>query len=236
MPNHSAAAATTDASPAPQDTRYAVYFAPDAAHPLARAGSDWLGDDRPAREGVEQPWRYRFHATLRPPMALPAGASPAGLEQAVRALAARTRRFAMPALEVAWLGDFLALRPVEDIDARHALRRLADDCLRALDAWRVPVTEAQFARRMADAPLDAEQQALLRRWGYAHVLARWRFHMTLSNRMAADADLRRRWTEAARRHFDAALVQPLQLDALCVFVEPAPGAPFALARRIDLAN
>lgn len=238
MPKDNVAAAAADISPPVrrEEARYAVYFAPPDSHPLGRAGSGWLGDERPAREGVEQPWRYGFHATLRPPMALAAGASPADFAQAVSALAARTRRFAMPPLAVAWLGDFLALRPAPDIDARHPLHGLADACLRELDAWRAPITEAQVAQRLATGPLDAEQQELLRRWGYAHVLERWRFHMTLSNTMPPDADLRRQWMDAARRHFAAALGEPLECDSVCVFVEATPGAPFVLALRIALAR
>ncbi|WP_280150309.1 DUF1045 domain-containing protein [Piscinibacter sp. XHJ-5] len=215
--------------------RHAVYFAPAAMHPLSEAGARWLGTQRPAREGVEQPWRYRFHATLRPPMRLREDASAAEFETAVRALAARTPAFVMPELAVGWLGDFLALRPVVEPDAGHPLHRLAQACVRELDAWRAPIDEAQIAKRLAHAPLDAEQQALLRRWGYPHVLNRWRFHMTLSNSMPQDAALRGRWAEAARRHFADALTAPLACDALCVFVEPSPGAVFELVRRVPLA-
>jgi hypothetical protein len=215
--------------------RYAVYWAPPLAHPLGRAGSVWLGDERPARDGVEQPWRYRFHATLRPPMALRDGASPSAFDAAVAELAARTPRFAMPPLSVAWLSGFLALRPAVDIAQDHALHRLADTCVRGLDAWRGLISDAQIAERLAHAALDGEQEALLRRWGYPHVLARWRFHMTLSNCLPDEADLRRRWADDARRHFAAALAEPLVCDALCVFVEPEPGAPFVLSRRIPLA-
>jgi hypothetical protein len=214
--------------------RYAVYFAPPAEHALGCAGSAWLGDEKPARNGVEQPWRYRFHATLRPPMMLRDGASPTAFEAAVAKLAAHTSRFAMPPLTVAWLGDFLALRPAVDIGPDHPLHVLAGTCLRGLDAWRGPVDDAQIARRMAHAALDAEQQSLLRRWGYPHVLARWRFHMTLSNSLPDDAAVRRSWADDARSHFAAALAEPLVCDALCVFVEPEPGAPFVVARRIPL--
>jgi len=223
--------------------RYAVYWAPSPAHPLWRAGCQWLGRDAerpgagfPQRDAVDEPRRYGFHATLKPPMTLRAGAAPEAFFAQVAALAARTPRFDMPRLAVDWLSSFMALRPAEAIDASHPLRRLADACVGELDAWREPPSEQALQRRLASSRLDEAHEALLRRWGYAHVFDCWRFHMTLSNRLPEDAALRQRWTQDARQHFSAALAQPLPCDTLCVFVEPSPGAPFVLARRFGLAS
>lgn len=71
----------------------------------------------------------------------------------------------------------------------------------------------------------------------AHVLDDWRFHMTLSDSVAgwpaARVDALK---DAAEAHFAQALAQPLRCEALCVFVEPSPGAPFELRHRFALAG
>ena len=79
--------------------RYAIYFAPPPASPLARFGRQWLGRDAetgeavatPAHAGVAperlaawtaSPRRYGFHATLKPPFRLADGAANPYLLQA----------------------------------------------------------------------------------------------------------------------------------------------------------
>jgi putative phosphonate metabolism protein len=216
--------------------RYAVYYAPPIDHPLWRAGCEWLGRDPagpalapPARAGVSAPWRYGFHATLKPPMRLADGRDEEGLRTAVAELARRTPAFEMPALQVQTLRNFLALRPAAPVGEDHPLRRLADACVTDLDTWRAPPTDEELQRRRPEA-LPDEERALLQRYGYPHVLAHWRFHMTLSD-SGADTALH----APATAHFAAALAQPLACDALSLFVEPAPGQPFRLAHRFALA-
>lgn len=215
-------------------TRYAVYYAPEPDHPLWAAGCDWLGRD-PAvsdtasgtpRPHTVEPRRYGFHTTLKPPMALRGEA--AAFLDAVAALAATWPRFPMPPLEVRTLGRFVALRPSVDVDEAHPLRRLADACVRDLDAWRLPQP------RTAEPSLSDTQRALQDRWGYAHVFAHWRFHLTLSD--SVEDGLVPGLVDDARRHFADALRQPLDCESLCVFTEPADGAPFRLTHRFPLAR
>jgi hypothetical protein len=215
--------------------RYAIYFAPEAVHPLASIGVRWLaGDAAPATGHVEAPRRYGFHATLKPPMALRPGAEAGAFLDAVDALAAEHRRFEMPPLSVQWLGDFLALRPRSKAVRHEALHALADDCVRRLDPWRAPPGPDELQRRAAG--LDSEQHALLLRWGYPHVLQRWRFHMTLSDPLPPDDRvLRERLMRAAEDHFAAALAAPLRCESLAVFIEPAPGEPLRLIHHSPLA-
>lgn len=217
------------------ESRYALYWAPPAAHPLWAAGCDWLGRDAatglcsPPRPHTNAPRRYGFHATLKPPLRLRAGVDAQAFLQAAAALAARTPAFDMPALEVAWLAGFLALRPVQTLPPQQPLRRLADACVAGLDAWREPPDEIELSRRAAG--LDDAQAARLRRWGYPHVFEGWRFHMTLSDTLpAADPALE----AAARAHFAPALAVPLRCEEVSVFVEPAAGQPFRLLRRLPL--
>jgi len=223
--------------------RYAVYWTPEPSHALWRAGCDWLGRDPWSDTDGEpppdrrEPWRYGFHATLKPPMALRESADSSAFVAAVEALASRVGRFEMPPLRVGWLRGFLALTPAVQIDADHPLRQLADACTRELDGWRMPCGPDDLERRLANASLDAEQHALVARWGYAHVFAHWRFHMTLSDTISErDGPRRSRLEHEANAHFAAALAQPLHARSLSVFVEPRAGAPFRLACRLPLSK
>lgn len=218
-------------------TRYAVYYAPEAGHPLWQAGCDWLGRDprradspgAPPAQRAE-PWRYGFHATLKPPLRLAPGCDEAAFERALQALAARTAPFEMPRLHVDTLANFIALRPAEPLAREHPLWRLADACVTTLDPFRAPLDAAELARRLKQ-PLDAESRQRLDAWGYPHVLEGWRFHMTLSDSLDDTAPL----LAAAREHFAAALQATLRCTELCLFTQAVPGLPFLLKCRYRLA-
>jgi hypothetical protein len=199
--------------------RFAIYYAPESLHPLWAAGCHWLGRDpsrpewrAPPHEATDAPRRYGFHATLKPPMALRAGASRDDFVAAVQALAARWSPFEMPALEVGVLHDFVALRPVGPLGDSSPLHRLAEACVSELDTWRAPGTK-QPPRLPDD----------------------WQFHMTLSDPLPEGPARERMMTEA-RGHFAAALAQPLSCESLCVFTEPAEGQPFVLSHRLGFAR
>jgi hypothetical protein len=219
--------------------RHAVYFAPQPEHPLWVAGCSWLGRDAtrpddlsaPVRPHVGEPWRYGFHGTLKPPMRLTG--SHEEWQHAVASLAARTRRFSMPALRVDWLGDFIALMPVQPLGGEHPLEQLADACVLELERFRA----TSEPERTEHTDLSERQRDHLQRYGYPYVLEDWRFHMTLSDGLTAlDAQEQAALKAQARDYFAAALFEPLECDSLCLFVEPAPGAPFVLSQRFDLAS
>ncbi len=223
--------------------RYAVYWTPDPAHPLWQAGCEWLGRDPvsplpsgPAREATDGPRRYGFHATLKAPLALNPDHDASSFVDAVGALAARTRCFMMPVLQVDRLGSFLALRPTHHLLPEHPLRRLADSCVCDLDPWRALPDETELRRRMADPALSTTQREALARWGYPHVFEHWRFHMSLSDPLADDDPRREALQAAAQRHFAQALAEPLPCASICIFAEPATGAPFLLTHRFELAR
>ena len=224
--------------------RAALYYAPRPDDPLHRAGAAWLGRDpetgailaQPAfpgldpaalRDATAAPRHYGLHATLTPPCRLATGWEE--FAAAAAALAARTPAFALPALHLEELSGFLALvaPPCPPLDA------LAEACLRAVSVHCRRPDEAELQRRRA-AGLDAEQEALLQRWGYPHVLSRWQFHVTLSGRL--DADVMRPLRQAAARHFAPALAQPRHVTELCIVTEAAPGAPMLIAERLPLAG
>ena len=226
----------------PSAWRHAVYFAPAPDHPLWLAGCSWLGRDPrhvpappPRSAAVRSPWRYGWHATLKAPMRLHEGASEARWLEAVAAVAASHAAFDMPALAVTPIDDFLALAPRHALDADHPLRRLADDCVLRLDPWRAPLTPHE-RQRQSRPGMTERQLDHVDRHGYAHVLDDWRFHMTLSDSLVGwPAPQVEALRDAAAVHFRSALAAPLRCDALCVFVEPSPGAPFELRHRFDLA-
>jgi len=222
--------------------RHAIYWAPPLSHPLWQAGCEWLGRDAadPSRSYVllpatATPRRYGFHATLKAPLRLRDGLSADALLDAVQRLARRTPAFAMPALSVQTLADFVALRPAVPVDPEHPLRRLADDCVRSVDDFRAPGSAVDPRRAGTQQPaLSPGQIELQQRWGYPHVFAYWRFHMSLSDALPDDAALRQQLVVDATSFFAPALDAPLRCDAICVFGEPAPGAPFVLAQRFAL--
>lgn len=224
--------------------RQALYFAPAPEHPLWEAGCRWLGRDAragqpvspPARDHVVAPWRYGWHATLKAPMRLAGGVTQDQWLQAVQQFAASRSPFFMPALQVGWLGGFIALRPAELIDQDHPLQRLADACVIGLDPWRAAPTDAELQRHL-HALTDARRQTLARHYGYPHVLEHWRFHMTLTDDIShLPTDERTALLQSARHCFATALSRPLRCDAICIFAEPGSGQPFVLTHRIALGQ
>ncbi|MBV8680054.1 MAG: DUF1045 domain-containing protein [Aquitalea sp.] len=211
--------------------RYAVYLAPLPESRWWRAGCSWLGQDaasdvavcQPLVEGISaermealtrQPARYGWHATLKAPFAPAAGVSQAMLLQQLSLLAQRFQPFDLP-LQIARLGDFLALRPRQDC---AQLDELATSCVVAL--------ETMADRQQASRPrmgLDARQQDLQQRWGYPYVFEQYRCHFTLSD--ALEAETEAQWLQqGAERHFAA--LPPLTVEGLALFVEDGPGATF----------
>ncbi len=215
--------------------RAAVYYAPAASDPLWLAGCDWLGRDpdsgrrspAPERDEITADARlYGFHATLKPPFRL-AYAWQDLMEDAA-SLAAAIAPFDLPPLHVTQIGTFLALRetaPCPDLNA------LADACVTALDSHRVPPDAAELARRRGTG-LPPDQDAMLRDWGYPHVLTTWRFHMTLTRRLT-EAE-RAVVQPAAESFFAPALALPRRVESICLFTQAGPGAPFMLAERLPL--
>lgn len=231
-------------APATTEPRYAVYWAPEAHHPLWLAGCSWLGRDpgekplahSPARAHVAEPWRYGFHATLKAPMRLAPGASRDDFLGSVERLARRGHEFQMPALQVAWLDRFIAIRPVHPLPEHATLQQLANACVTELDHHRAAPNDSELARRLA-APLDELGQDLMLRWGYPHVLQRWRFHMTLSDRFEdTRCDAAQALFREARAWFAKALAAPLATESICVFEQAGGDQIFHLAHRFGLGD
>lgn len=216
--------------------RYAVYFAPREGSEHDRFGSRWLGRD--ARSGSPLPHpespgltadriaeltavarRYGLHATLKPPFRLLSPAALPQLDCRLHALAAAQVAIGFR-VAVAPLGDFLAW---QSVDHHDRIAAVAAACVTELDDLRSPPSVAELERRR-ESGLSDRQEALLVRWGYPYVFDEYRFHVTLTDRLAGeDAVHVRAALESSCREF---IDIPLVFDALALFVEEDAGSGF----------
>ncbi|MDN0082849.1 DUF1045 domain-containing protein [Crenobacter sp. SG2305] len=220
--------------------RYALYYAPRPGSDLAVRGAAWLGRDAVSGQAFAQPVvehmsaerfsqltaapaRYGWHATLKAPFSPVPGVGEVELIAATQALAKRFAPFDVP-LRIETLAGFLALRPA---DGTASQAELAAACVVGLAPLaQLPDAAAQACRA---ASLTARERALLARWGYPYVFEHYRFHLTLSDRLADPAEAERLAT-LAETHFAGVLTA--EIDAIALFVEPAPGAPFRCVAHI----
>lgn len=226
--------------------RYAIYFTPPEDSLLTRLAASWLGRDPFSGETMTPPStrsldaaeiafhsaaarRYGFHATLKAPFHLAAAQSEASLVRAVSAFAADAKPFAIPRLVVGQLDGFFALVPEAPA---AALNKLADDVVRAFDDFRSPLTDSEIERRNPDA-LSAEEFHNLHRWGYPYVFDAFRFHMTLTGRVAGEEASRVR--AALDEVFGDVLAQPVPVEGIALFVEPEARAPFTVHSYAEFA-
>ena len=219
--------------------RYAIYFTPGQNDPLTRIAASWLGRDpftsaQPPAPAVTHlspaeiayhtasARRYGFHATLKAPFQLAEGETEAELDRALESFAAGVDPILLSKLTPARIDGFLALvpsGPAPDLD------RFAGEVVVAFDRFRAPLSDGEIKRRNPDA-LSPEEFRNLLQWGYPYVFESFRFHMTLTGRVA-DADLAR-VRAAIDEVFAPTLERPATVDGLALFVEPEPGAPFVV--------
>ncbi|MGZ5842080.1 MAG: DUF1045 domain-containing protein, partial [Xanthobacteraceae bacterium] len=156
------------------------------ATPVAASGNPDLLSAEPELWDclTAEPRRYGFHATLKAPFNLSPWCQEAQPVSALHRFAGRGH--AIPALTpaVRMHRGFAAIVPAA---ASPAIDELAAKCTTIFDAFRVPMTAQERARRVA-AGLNQSQIANLDRWGYPYLFADFRFHMTLTSRV----DMKRR--------------------------------------------
>jgi putative phosphonate metabolism protein len=227
------------------EPRYAVYWAPRPDTALAAFGRAWLGRDAetgvatepPTSDIVTESWRaaiaepalYGFHATLKPPFRLAAGKSLADLETALVMLAGALTPPSPIRLHLAPVGGFLALVPRTP---QPILEALAARCVEALDGFRAPPEDTELERRRVGG-LTPRQDALLLRWGYPYVMDEFRFHMTLTRKLAGEE--RDVFARVLAPLAERACAEPVTVGDLCLFEQCTTGAPFILRRRVPLA-
>ncbi|MET0444126.1 MAG: DUF1045 domain-containing protein, partial [Pseudorhodoplanes sp.] len=176
--------------------RYAIYYAPTAASPLARFGAELLGYD--AADGADTPFpadvlaempdwpaltadprKYGFHGTLKAPFPLAEGRSEADLLGICKLFANTPRTIPVIRPGVRAISGFTAVVPTKPCAPLNAL---AQDCVEMFDGFRAPMTPEDRARRKPEA-LTARQVEQLDRFGYPYVRDDFRFHMTLTGRL-----------------------------------------------------
>jgi putative phosphonate metabolism protein len=215
--------------------RFAIYYAPSATSNLWERAATWLGRD--AADGdlfggpvagidrdrllnlTQSANRYGFHATLKAPMALADGSTEADLRAALTAFAGQHQPVDLGKPRLASLDGFLALL----VEPNEALQDFAAHVVETFDEFRAPMSVKDRAAR-AGRGLSERQIELLDAYGYPYVFEEFRFHMTLSDRLAeADAaDI----AQAATTWFTPVLDEPILLDRLSLFHEPEAGKPF----------
>ncbi|GCB03976.1 DUF1045 domain-containing protein [Ralstonia sp. SET104] len=232
--------------PLPAAWRYALYLLPP--EPWYGLGTRWLGrcarhnatipaDQRESfvREAridlatldrwTEAPRQYGLHATFKPPFRLASDRTVDELDAALRQFAPQQQAFMIePALQT--LRGFLAWRLRHGDPARDTLHQLADACVGEFDAFRAPPPPAELAHRRRAGLSDAQERHL-QRWGYPYVFGTFTFHITLTGRLGRAEQLAcYRALEATRVVLPAAM----PIDHIALFSQPAPQAPFTVAR------
>jgi putative phosphonate metabolism protein len=179
--------------------RYAIYYAAAPGTELDCFGAELLGydaysgDDLPFpgetpglppdwHDLTQDPRKYGFHATLKPPLSLADGKTEAGLLSTCEAFADTPREIPIIKPVIDSISGFVAVVPAEP---PAGLIRLAAHCVSAFDDVRAPLTAGDRARQNPSM-LTARQLDHLDRWGYPYVMEDFRFHMTLTGRLAAE--------------------------------------------------
>lgn len=224
-------------------SRYAVYFSPEQSSPWFSAGNSWLGRDVETGTTLAQPEinqipphrlseltasarRYGFHATMKAPFRLAAGASEKDLFAQLALLCKHAGAITVAHPRLHMLGDFLAIQVDEQQDEIAAL---AQACVVHVDPLRAAMTDAELQRRR-QSRLSQRHDELLLRWGYPYTEEAYRFHITLSDSLTqTEAETVERLQNAAERHFNIAA--PIEINNLGIFKEDTPGAAFKLIHR-----
>jgi putative phosphonate metabolism protein len=225
--------------PEPSTARYALYYTPPREHPLTVTASAWLGRDAfapeaPAASQTSQAAltlnarRYGFHATLKPPFRLRDGASCEDLEQALSGFASACPQCPLGPLKVALMGDFLALVPADKLPQ---LGDFASRIVEEFDRFRAPLNQAELQRRLSR-PLDEVEMKNLTDWGYPYVFERFRFHMSLTDRIPAS--LHSKTHKQLESIFQPFLQEYYTIDTLSLFVQEHPGADFIIRSQFAL--
>lgn len=225
--------------------RYAIYYAPDAASPLARFGAELLGYDVHAGRDVDHPadvvadmpdWpaltadprRYGFHGTLKAPFPLTDTRSEAELLSICKLFANTPRAIPVITPGVRIISGFTAVVPTKPCAPLNAL---AQDCVENFDGFRAAMSPEDRARRKPQT-LTPRQLEQLDRFGYPYIGADFRFHMTLTGRLPAE----RQGDVAAllQRRFDGLGIATLPIDRIVLFKQDRADARFRVIKAFAL--
>lgn len=224
--------------------RYAIYYAPEPGSPLDSFGRSWFGPDAAGppkgtgklsaariAELSESSRRYGFHGTLKPPFALNPVTSLESLLQAARVFARTLSPVEIPPLELAIIGKFIALTPTTQ---SAALEKLAAACVRAFEAFRVPLTDDQMVSYKLNR-LTVHQEQMLEHWGYPYVMEEFRFHISVTDRIDNDAE-RKEVMKALDKFAAPVLGKPIMVRDLVVFGQQDIDQPMIAIERIPFGR
>lgn len=226
--------------------RFALYYAPASSSLLWELGCRWLGRDALSRKKIRQdrfpglnpdrlyeltrvPRRYGLHATLKAPFRLAADYDAEMLRSAMDDFACSRSSFSLPSLVLRQIDGFFCLCPEKQT---QPLNSLAAACVQTFDRFRAAPTAGELARRGRHILTPVEKENLTV-WGYPYVLDQYRFHITLTNRIYSNTEKEVIYA-ALSDLFSPVLGEPIVMDAVCLFIEPASGQPFFYTDRFPL--
>ena len=228
--------------------RHAAYFAPKSDSLAWDLGSRWLGrcafrgktltqpiinniDAESFHRLTQSPRLYGWHATLKAPFELGLGTSLEKLQAAfTQASAINGGPFHLE-LQLADVGDFLALVPRQPCAPINAL---AERCVKVLHPCALSLSESELTRRRAGG-LTTQQENLLQQWGYPFVMEAFQFHLTLTGSLRdVDAATRSALLAAANDWFAPLLDHGVAIDAVTWFAQDVQGGDFRWVERFDL--
>ncbi len=225
--------------------RYAIYYAPEPGTPLDIFGRSWFGSGAAGGKSAaiggisaariaelsESSRRYGFHGTLKPPFALNPATNLDSLLNAARIFARTLAPIQIPPLELAIIGKFIALTPTAQ---SAALEKLSAACVRAFEAYRVPLSEEQRENYKLNR-LTVHQEQMLAHWGYPYVMEEFRFHISVTDRID---DSKERDDVMAVLAILAAPVlgTPIMVRDLAVFGQSAVNEPMVAIERIPFGR
>jgi putative phosphonate metabolism protein len=221
--------------------RYAIYYAPAPGSDLDRFGAQVLGYDAYTGEDLpfpndvagmtpdwhdlsKDPRKYGFHATLKAPMSLSPGKAETELLAACESFAGKPQPILVITPVVGSIGGFIAVVPAAP---SPELERLAADCTSEFDSFRAPLTPGDRARRNPS-DLTPRQREYLYRWGYPYVMEEFRFHMTLTGRLAAER--REPVLTMLRNSFSAVGLKTLAIDRIALFRQENADSRFRIVK------
>jgi len=224
--------------------RYAIYYAPEPGSPLDAFGQSWfdlksggskVGATTLTAERIaelsESSRRYGFHGTLKPPFGLNPATTADSLLRAARVFARTLGPVEIPPLELAIIGKFIALTPTTQ---SAALEKLSAACVRAFEAFRVPLTEEQLENYQLNR-LTVHQEQMLEHWGYPYVMEEFRFHISVTDRID-DAEERDEVMRALETVAAPVLGKPIVVRDLTVFRQEGIDAPMVAIERIPFGR
>ena len=223
-------------------SRYAIYYVPERTSTLYRFGASVLGYDCYSGaetaawtgalgwdEAVREPRRYGFHGTLKAPFHLVSDATEIDLFRDFTGFAREQSVLTITNMSVREFGSFIALVPDRP---EPRLDRLAQDCVRYFDRFRAPLNDCDRERRLKSG-LTERQIQNLDRWGYPYVFDDFRFHMTLTGKLAGD-ERKQALSRLCHEFHQASSSRHLTIGKIVIASQDNGSAPFKVIRSAPL--